>query len=59
MPTARRQALATGHSAERELQLLLLHGVLHCLGYDHETDEGEMERLERRLRRRWLEDRVA
>ena len=59
VPTARRQALAAGHSAERELQLLLLHGVLHCLGYDHETDEGEMERLERRLRRRWLEDRVA
>ena len=59
VPTARRQALAAGHSAERELQLLLLHGVLHCLGYDHETDEGEMERLERRLRRRWLEERVA
>ena len=59
VPTARRQALAAGHSAERELRLLLLHGVLHCLGYDHETDEGEMERLERRLRRRWLEERVA
>lgn len=59
VPTARRQALAAGHAVERELRLLLLHGVLHCLGYDHETDQGEMERLERRLRRRWLEERVA
>lgn len=54
VPTARRQALERGHSVERELELLLLHGVLHCLGYDHETDDGEMEQLERRLRRRWL-----
>jgi probable rRNA maturation factor len=54
VPTALRQAAAAGDTAERELRRLLLHGVLHCLGYDHETDEGEMERLERRLRRRWL-----
>lgn len=54
VPTARRQAEAAGHPVERELKILLLHGVLHCLGYDHETDQGEMERLERRLRRRWL-----
>lgn len=54
VPTARRQAEAAGHPVERELKTLLLHGVLHCLGYDHETDQGEMERLERRLRRRWL-----
>jgi len=54
VPTARRQAVAAGHPAERELRVLLLHGVLHCLGYDHETDQGEMERLERRLRRAWL-----
>ena len=59
VPTARRQAAAAGHGAERELRLLLLHGVLHCLGHDHESDGGEMERLERRLRRRWLEGRVA
>ena len=38
------------------MKTLLLHGILHCLGYDHETDQGEMERLERRLRRRWLRD---
>jgi ssRNA-specific RNase YbeY (16S rRNA maturation enzyme) len=30
--------------------------LLHCLGYDHESDRGEMERLERRLRRRYLRD---
>ena len=56
VPTARRQAEAAGHPVERELKTLLLHGVLHCLGYDHETDQGEMERVERRLRRRWLRE---
>lgn len=56
VPTARRQAETAGHPVERELKILLLHGVLHCLGYDHETDQGEMERLERRLRRQWLRD---
>ena len=35
-----------------ELQILILHGVLHLLGYDHETDHGEMDRAERRLRKR-------
>lgn len=59
VPTARRQAAAAGHAVDRELKTLLLHGVLHCLGYDHETDEGEMERLERRLRRTWLRGKEA
>ncbi len=54
VPTARRQAEAAGHGVDRELKVLLLHGILHCLGYDHETDQGEMERLERRLRKRWI-----
>lgn len=54
IPTARRQAAAAGHPLSRELRILLLHGVLHCLGYDHETDDGTMEQLERRLRRRHL-----
>jgi probable rRNA maturation factor len=54
VPAARRQAAEAGHSVERELKVLLLHGVLHCLGHDHETDQGEMERLERRLRRTWI-----
>jgi probable rRNA maturation factor len=55
LPTARRQAAEAGHSVEREVQELLLHGVLHCLGHDHETDDGTMERLERRLRRRFID----
>lgn len=54
IPYARRQAAETGQSLATELRVLLLHGLLHCLGYDHERDRGEMERLERRLRRRWL-----
>ncbi len=59
VPTARRQAAAAapgGHTVEHELRTLLLHGVLHCLGYDHETDDGEMDRVERRLRRTWLRE---
>jgi len=54
VPQASRQAAALGHRVEHELRLLILHGALHCLGHDHETDGGEMEALERRLRRRYL-----
>ena len=53
VPTARRQAAEAGHPVEREIRILLLHGLLHCMGYDHETDDGAMERLERKLRRVW------
>lgn len=50
--TASRNATAEGHSAEEEIRMLILHGVLHLLGYDHETDHGEMKSLELSLRER-------
>src|ERR1700680_3867109 len=49
---ARRNARAFGRRLEDELRILTLHGVLHLLGYDHETDRGEMNRVEQRLRRK-------
>jgi probable rRNA maturation factor len=50
--TARRYAKKNGRKLSSELQVLILHGVLHLLGYDHETDRGEMDRVERKLRKR-------
>lgn len=52
--TAGRNARRLGRSLGRELDVLALHGFLHVLGYDHETDGGVMDRLERRLRRQVL-----
>lgn len=49
---AARQAHEHGLSLEDEVAQLILHGLLHLCGYDHETDNGEMNRLELRLRRR-------
>ncbi|HEX7581130.1 MAG TPA: rRNA maturation RNase YbeY [Thermoanaerobaculia bacterium] len=49
LPYAERQASRLGNSLEREVQLLLAHGILHLLGHDHETDDGTMFALQRRL----------
>ena len=46
------QAKENGLKLDEEIAQLILHGLLHLSGYDHETDNGEMNRLERRLRRK-------
>jgi probable rRNA maturation factor len=48
---ARKNSLRYGRTVEDEMRILILHGILHLMGYDHETDTGQMERRERRLRR--------
>ena len=50
--TAARQAKQNGLTLNGEIAQLILHGLLHLSGYDHETDNGEMNRLELRLRRK-------
>ena len=50
IPTARRQGTEQGHPLGTELKVLMLHGLLHLAGYDHETDAGRMHRRERKLR---------
>jgi probable rRNA maturation factor len=47
---AKRQAADEKHSLATEIRYLILHGILHALGYDHETDQGEMNALELELR---------
>lgn len=49
---AARQAKENGLTLDHEIGQLILHGLLHLCGYDHETDKGEMNRLELRLRRK-------
>jgi probable rRNA maturation factor len=47
---ARANAESLGHTIEQEMKILVLHGLLHLAGYDHESDRGEMRKLEQRLR---------
>ena len=49
---AKNNAQRLGHSLQEEIKILMLHGILHLAGYDHESDDGEMAHLEDRLRRR-------
>ncbi len=48
---ARENAICLGHSLEGEIKILVLHGMLHLAGFDHEGDAGEMASKEIRLRR--------
>lgn len=48
---ARESAKRLGHPVAEEIKILVLHGILHLAGFDHEKDNGEMARRERRLRR--------
>jgi probable rRNA maturation factor len=52
--TAVRQAARCGAPPEKELRKLLVHGILHLLGYDHETDSGQMNRFQTKMLRRKL-----
>lgn len=50
LQTARRQAAEAKHDLLAEIKVLILHGMLHLAGHDHERDNGQMRRLEQRLR---------
>src|ERR1035438_10413968 len=47
---ARRQSVEFGHPLDQEIEILMLHGLLHLLGLDHETDQGRMLSVERKWR---------
>jgi probable rRNA maturation factor len=53
LETAFLQASDHGHSLQMEVKILILHGLLHLAGYDHEQDQGQMRRRERLLRKRF------
>ncbi len=50
VPRAARQAAVQGHPLSAEIKVLILHGLLHLAGYDHEADQGRMAGRERQLR---------
>lgn len=52
VPRAAAQARRRAHSIEEEIGILMLHGLLHLLGFDHQTDRGRMARAETRWRKR-------
>jgi probable rRNA maturation factor len=52
LDTAARQASELGHDLEQELRILMLHGLLHLAGMDHDTDKGRMARAEAQWRKR-------
>jgi probable rRNA maturation factor len=52
LPQAARQAATEKHSLATEVRYLLLHGIVHAFGYDHESDQGEMNALEVKIRQR-------
>lgn len=54
IPAAQRNARKFGRSLDGEIEILALHGLIHVVGHDHETDDGTMDKIERRLRRRVL-----
>jgi len=56
LETASRQAEEFGHSLEQEVKILLIHGLIHLLGYDHITDQGEMKVKEAEVLRGLEED---
>ena len=58
LPAARRQARAAGWSVGAEIRFLILHGLLHLLGFDHESDDGRMNRLQAKLARQLLGMRI-
>jgi len=49
-PRAKQQAAEYGHGVRQEIEILMLHGLLHLLGMDHETDRGRMARVEKKWR---------
>jgi probable rRNA maturation factor len=53
LETARRNARRSSRSLAAELRILILHGMIHLAGYDHESDQGQINKFERRLRRRF------